>query len=521
MFTDERLDSDRCYRAVSSRDARFDGWFFVGVHTTGIYCRPSCPARTPLPHNVSYYPVAAAAQAAGFRACRRCRPDAAPGSAVWNVRGDIVGRAMMLIGDGAVDRVGVPGLASALGYSERQLNRLLVAELGVGPLALARAQRAQTARVLIETTSMSFADVAFAAGFHSIRQFNDTVRAVFARTPGDLRSRHRSAPATSGVITLRLAHRAPYDGRALLSFFAGHQVSELEEVVDGSYRRVLNLPHGPATAELTPHETFTQCRLRLGDVRDLPTAVASCRRILDADSDPIAVHDALRPDPILGPLIARRPGLRVPGAADAAELAFRAVIGQQVSVAGAMTLTSRLVTALGAPLAIPDGGVTHTFPPPEAIADADLSGLGMTNSRQRTLRDLASALTDGSISLDIGADRRAAVEGLQRLHGIGPWTAAYVAMRGLSDPDIFLGGDLIVRRAMDALSAGSPSRSGADPAASITEREANLRGTDWRPWRSYAVMHLWAHQSATRAAPSTRTSRTDDRPIRSTARRIA
>ncbi|MDQ3734076.1 MAG: helix-turn-helix domain-containing protein [Actinomycetota bacterium] len=523
MLAEERLDPERCYRAVSSRDARFDGWFFVGVHTTGVYCRPSCPARTPLRHNVSYYPVAAAAQAAGFRACRRCRPDAAPGSAEWNVRADVVGRAMRLIADGAVDRVGVPGLAAALGYSERHLHRLLVAELGVGPLALARAQRAQTARVLIETTAMSFADVAFAAGFRSIRQFNDTVREIFARAPSELRTRSRTAPAAPGVISLRLAHRAPYDGPALLAFFAGHQVREVEEVVAGTYRRVLALPHGPGTVELTPKETFTQCVLRLSDVRDLPTAVATCRRVLDADSDPIAVHDALRPDPVLGPLVARRPGLRVPGAADAAELAIRTVIGQQVSVAGASTLTSRLVTAIGAPLAHPDGSLTHAFPRPETIAAADLSGLGMTGARQRTVRELATALSDGTLSLDIGVDRRDAVEGMQRLFGIGPWTADYVAMRGLSDPDVFLGGDLILRRALDQLSVAGMTEPGADPrtVTPITERAANGRASAWRPWRSYAVMHLWGQHSATRAARPGRPVEVADRPSLSSARRSA
>ncbi|MBA3411608.1 MAG: DNA-3-methyladenine glycosylase 2 family protein [Geodermatophilaceae bacterium] len=523
MLTDQGLDSERCYRAVSSRDGRFDGWFFVGVHTTGIYCRPSCPARTPLPHNVSYYPVAAAAQAAGFRACRRCRPDAAPGSPEWNVRADAVGRAMRLIADGTVDRVGVPGLAAVLGYSERHLHRLLVAELGVGALGLARAQRAQTARVLIETTEMSFADVTFAAGFRSIRQFNETVRAIFARTPGELRSGSRTARTAPGVISLRLAHRAPYDQAALLAFFAGHQVREVEEVVGGTYRRVLDLAHGPATVELTPQETFTQCVLRLDDVRDLPAAVASCRRILDADSDPIAVHDALRADPVLGPLIARRPGLRVPGAADAAELAVRAVIGQQVSIAGAMTLTSRLVRTLGTSLTTPDSGLTHIFPRPEAIAGADLSGLGMTNARQRTLHDLAGALAEGSICLAIGVDRREAVEGLQRLRGIGPWTAAYVAMRGLSDPDVFLGGDLILRRALDALAGEGSGRCDSDQVAvaPIGERAANDRALSWRPWRSYAVMHLWVQQTADRASRPSRKPETYAGPALPAVRRTA
>jgi len=430
---------------------------------------------------------------------------------------------MRLIADGAVDRVGVPGLAAALGYSERQLNRLLVAELGVGPLALARAQRAQTARVLIETTGMPFADVAFAAGFSSIRQFNDTVRAVFARTPGELRSGTRTAPAAPGVISLRLAHRAPYDHGGLLAFFKGHQVSKIEEVVDGTYRRILDLPRGPAVVDLNPQDTYTRCVLRLTDVRDLPAAVAGCRRILDSDSDPIAVYEALRADPVLGPVVARRPGLRIPGAADAAELAFRTVIGQQVSVAGATTLTSRLVTALGTALPTPDGSLTHVFPRPEAIADADLSRLGMTNARQRTLHDLAAALSDSSISLHIGVDRREAVEKLQRLRGIGPWTAAYVAMRGLSDPDVFLGGDLILRRALDALAAGGSGRTTPEPttAAPISERAANEIATAWRPWRSYAVMQLWVHHTSTPQERQRPTPGPDTRPAASAARRTA
>lgn len=488
MLTDERLDAERCYRAVSSRDPRFDGWFFVGVHTTGIYCRPSCPARTPLACNVSYYPAVAAAQAAGFRACRRCRPDAVPGSPEWNIRADVVGRAVRLIGDGVLDRGSVSDLASVLGYSERHLHRLLVAELGVGPLALARAQRAQTARVLIDTTDLQFADIAFAAGFASVRQFNETVLEIFARTPTELRAHRRSPQSAPGVIALRLAYRQPYDGAALISFFAGHAVAGVEEVVADTYRRVLDLPHGPAVAELSPRDSYASCVLRLSDIRDLAVAVARCRRILDADCDPLAIYDDLRGDPLLGPLVAARPGLRVPGVPDAAELAVRTVIGQQVSVAGAATLTGRVVAALGSRLPNVDGGLTHAFPRPGTIAEADLSGLGMTTARQQTLYALTRALADGSISLDVGADRRAAVDAMLQVRGIGPWTASYVAMRGLADPDVFLGGDLILRRAIDEL------RHEAD--VPIRESTANYLARTWRPWRSYAVMQLWTHYLA-------------------------
>src|SRR3954449_5925230 len=372
-------DHERCYRAVTGRDSRFDGWFFTAVHTTGIYCRPSCPARTPLSRNVTFFTTAAAAQAAGFRACRRCRPDAAPGSPgwaaraagsracrrcrpdaapgspEWDVRADVVARAMRLIADGEVERTGVPGLAARLGYSERQLHRLLVGELGVGALALARARRAQTARVLIETTDLPMADVAFAAGFASIRQFNDTVREVFASTPTVLRSKRRGATAgTPGELTLRLTARAPYDAAEVLLFLGAHAVPGLEEWDGTTYSRVLDLPHGPAVVHLSPAaEGAVSARLRLTSLRDLGAAVSRCRRMLDLDADPSAVDDVLGADPALAPLVSTAPGRRVPASPDADELAIRAVLGQQVSVAGARTLTARLVAAAGAPLPEP------------------------------------------------------------------------------------------------------------------------------------------------------------------------
>jgi AraC family transcriptional regulator of adaptative response / DNA-3-methyladenine glycosylase II len=478
------LDAESCYRAVAGRDPRFDGWFFTAVHSTGIYCRPSCPARTPLQRNVSFHSTAAAAQAAGFRACRRCRPDAVPGSPEWDVRADVVARAMRLIADGEVERSGVGGLAGRLGYSERQLHRLLTTELGVGPLALARAQRAQTARLLIETTALPMADVAFAAGFASIRQFNDTVRSVFGTTPSGLRpatardgSSFPSDPP-AGWLTLRLAARAPFAPDEVLFFLGAHATPGLEEWDGTTFSRVLDLPHGPAVVRLSPapdSAAAVTARLRLTELRDLGVAVARCRRLLDLDADPAAIDAVLGADPALAPLVAGAPGRRVPASPDADELAVRAVLGQQVSVAGARTLTARVVAAAGRPLPEPVGSLTHAFPRAAALADADLSGVGLTGARSRTVHTLAAALADGTVDLGPGADREDTSRRLLALPGIGPWTAALVGLRGLADPDVWLPGDLALRRSLATLGSSD---------AEAAER--------WRPWRSYAVLHLWA-----------------------------
>src|SRR3954447_129210 len=348
------LDQDRCYRAVASRDARFDGHFITAVRTTGIYCRPSCPAVTPKRSNVEFLATAGAAQQRGYRACRRCQPDAVPGSPDWNLRADLAARAMRLISDGVVERDGVTGLACRLGYSERQLNRVLTAELGAGPLALARAHRAHTARLLIETTPLGMADVAFAAGFASVRQFNDTVRAVYGVAPTTLRDeagrRRGVAPAAAGTLVLRLPYRPPLDAEGLLAFFAARAVPGVESVLDGAYRRTLRLPHEPATVALEPQPAHVLATLRLGDPRDLGPAVARIRRLLDLDADPVAVDDVLGADPALAPAVAAVPGIRVPGTVDGAETALRTVLGQQVSVAAARTAAAQLVAALGEPL---------------------------------------------------------------------------------------------------------------------------------------------------------------------------
>ncbi|KUL39931.1 bifunctional transcriptional activator/DNA repair enzyme AdaA, partial [Actinoplanes awajinensis] len=331
------LDFERCYRAVDSRDQRFDGCFYTAVRTTGIYCRPSCPAVTPKRQNVTFYPSAAAAQRGGFRACRRCRPDAAPGSPEWDVRADTVGRAMRLIGDGIVDREGVAGLATRLGYTERHLNRMLTTELGAGPLALARAQRAQTARILVETTDLGLAEIAFAAGFGSVRQFNDTMLEVYAQAPGKLRETRPAVRGEAGVINLRLAYRAPLHVAALLEFLGARTLPGVDELDGETYRRGMVLPHGSARVELRPGERWVFATLWLSDVRDLAPAVARCRRLLDLDADPDAVDATLGADPGLAEVVRKEPGVRVPRAVDGFEMAVRAVVGQQVSVSGART----------------------------------------------------------------------------------------------------------------------------------------------------------------------------------------
>ncbi|WP_367049359.1 AlkA N-terminal domain-containing protein [Streptomyces sp. Je 1-332] len=448
------MDEENRYEAVRSRDARFDGEFFFAVETTGIYCRPSCPAVTPKRQNVRYYTTAAAAQGSGFRACRRCRPDAVPGSAEWNVRADVVGRAMRMIGDGVVDREGVPGLAVRLGYSARQVQRQLTAELGAGPVALARAQRAHTARVLLQTTALPITEIAFAAGFASVRQFNDTIRAVYALTPTALRAaapRGRGAGAGRATpaagIPLRLAYRGAYQADAVFDLLSEEAVTGIEQVSGErggrTYRRTLRLPYGTGIVAVEESEHgvggWLDARLHLTDLRDLTTAVQRLRRLFDLDADPYAVDERLGADAGLAPLVAARPGLRSPGAADPEEFAVRALVGR----AEASLLVERYGKALDAPC----GSLTHVFPEPGALA-----------GEPGPLGELAAALADGRVRLDAGADREDAEAGLAALEGVDMGVVAAVRMRALGDPDVGL------------------------PGVAVSE--------GWRPWRSYGVRHL-------------------------------
>ncbi|WP_316520600.1 DNA-3-methyladenine glycosylase 2 family protein [Kitasatospora brasiliensis] len=534
---DNVIDDDIRYRAVDSRDARFDGVFFMAVTSTGIYCRPSCPAVTPKRVNCVFYPSAAAAQGAGFRACRRCRPDSVPGSPEWNHRADLVGRAMRLIGDGVVDREGVAGLAGRLGYSSRQLQRQLTAELGAGPIALARARRAQTARLLLQTTELPVTEIAFAAGFASVRQFNDTVREVYDRTPSGLRAEvatgHRTAadprsaagprtataagpgsatPTPAGGLTLRLAYRGALDSDHLIDFLALRAVPGVEEVVPGTragvrtYRRTLALPYGHGIAEvdgLAPREPTTRgwldCRLLLTDLRDLPTAVQRLRILFDLDADPLAVDEQLGADPLLGPLVRERPGLRSPSHVDPHELAVRAVLGQQISVGAARTLAGRLAERYGTALPEPSGGLRLLFPTAAALATADPEDFAMPAARRRALTGLCAALAEGVVRLDSGVDREEAAARLLDLPGIGPWTVGYLRMRALADPDVFLPSDVGVKHGL--LRLGAPG----DPKSAARAAEA------WAPWRSYAVHRLWAGPASTTPTTTGSTRTENDR----------
>jgi len=483
------------YRAMSSRDARFDGQFITGVHSTGIYCRPSCPAATPKPTNVSFYLTAAAAHEAGLRACKRCLPDAVPGSPAWNIRDDLAARAMRLIADGTVERDGVPGLAAHLGYTTRHLTRVLVAEVGAGPLALARAHRAQTARVLLINTSLSISEVAFAAGFGSVRQFNDTIVTVYERTPSELRAtrRHREAPTDTGAtlatgITLQLPARAPFDGAGLLAFLGTRSIAGVERATEHAYARTVRLPQGFAIVTLSLAGTNAApavlCTAKLTNLGDLAPLVSRVRRLLDLDADAAAIDTALATDPALAHAIAASPGIRVPGSMDPEETLFRALIGQQVSVAAARTALTRLTAALGDEL--PSGGIPDDeheprllFPTAKRIALDGRSVLRGPAARINTIIRVAEALSTGELALGVGETREDLESRLTAFAGIGPWTAGYVAMRVLGSPDILLTSDLALRQGAARLGLPGEARALAD------------RGAGWAPWRSYAGMHLW------------------------------
>ncbi|AXJ10682.1 DNA-3-methyladenine glycosylase 2 family protein [Arthrobacter sp. PM3] len=501
------MDFWQRYRAIDARDTRFDGQFYTAVRTTGIYCRPSCPARTPKADNITFYETSAAAHDAGYRACKRCLPEAVPGTPAWNVRSDVAGRAMRLINDGVINRDGVEGLAARLGYSSRQLNRILSHELGAGPLSLARASRAQTARTLLVSTDMLASDIAFAAGFNSVRQFNETIGEVFAMTPSALRAtaRHPRAHATAAVastsLTLNLPYREPFDP-GIFEFLAVRAVPGIEEGTSGSYARTLRLAHGDARFRVD-YDAGAAGRplvLTIGavDLRDLASLLSRVRRLLDLDADPVAIDGTLGADPRLAATVARTPGMRMPGAVDPQELLIRAMVGQQITVAAARTALGQLAAA-GSESLVPGDGLHRLFPTAAQIAE---TGFGLLRGPQRridSVRSAAAAMASGDLDFGYGDDLPGLESKLLPLAGIGPWTVGYVAMRVIGAPDVFLANDAAVRNGIRSLApggaGGASSRGAADggTGASPEFREVS-------PWRSYATMHLWRAAAAAQAA---------------------
>jgi AraC family transcriptional regulator of adaptative response / DNA-3-methyladenine glycosylase II len=470
-----KLDPDICYRAVKSRDRRFDGRFFTGVKTTGIYCRPVCPATTPRRRNVLFFPCASAAEKAGYRPCLRCRPETSPGTPAWSGTSATVSRALRYIDAGFLDDGSVDDLARRLGVTARHLLRLFESHLGASPVAVAQTRRVHFARNLIEQTRLPMTRIAMAAGFGSVRRFNVLVKEVFVTTPTRLRQRAGSNVTDPTTLVYRLAYRPPYDWPALVSFVAGRAIPGVESVAAKAYRRTIGTPDRPGLLEVTPVPNRHELLLRFSaeDTRGAIGTVDRVRRMFDCGADPAVIADHLGADPLLAPLVARRPGLRLPSAWDPFEMAVRAIVGQQISVAAATTIAGRLVARLGAPLERPREGLTHLFPTPVDVAGGDLAGLGLTKKRAGTVRGFARAVAEGELLLEAPVGIEDFVARMIALPGIGPWTAHYVAMRALGEPDGFPASDLGLKHA----SAGSDLES---------------RSHSWRPWRSYAALHLWA-----------------------------
>jgi AraC family transcriptional regulator, regulatory protein of adaptative response / DNA-3-methyladenine glycosylase II len=481
------MDMDRiaCYRAISTRDARFDGRLFVGVKTTGIYCRPICPARTPKFENTSFYPSAAAAQEAGFRPCLRCRPETSPDLAFWRGTTNTVSRALALIEAGGLDEADVEGFANRLGVGGRQLRRLFRQHVGASPIAVAQTRRILLAKQLIHETSLPMAEVALASGFNSVRRFNETFLEMFGRSPAKLRRIRDKAKHEAGALSVRLPYRPPYDWDAMLSFLGARAIPGVETVSGNVYRRTIAIGDDCGVISVAPAaKNRVNVSVRFPNMAALPQIIARVRRVFDlaADPDTIGAHLAL--DPMLAPLVAARPGLRVPGAWDGFELAVRAIFGQQITVPAATRLLGRLVAAHGAPLPATtrdSEGLKHLFPSPARVAKVDVAALGMPNARAIAVKSLAQAMAADPAIFSRGASLEEAIAKLRSLPGIGEWTAQYIAMRELREPDAFPAADIGLLRAMASADGSRPS-----PAELLSRAE------QWRPWRAYAALYLWA-----------------------------
>jgi AraC family transcriptional regulator, regulatory protein of adaptative response / DNA-3-methyladenine glycosylase II len=479
------LDAEACYRAIATRDARFDGRLFIAVKSTGIYCRPICPARTPKRENLAFYPSAAAAQEAGYRPCLRCRPESAPDLGVWRGTSNTVSRALALIEKGGLDGADVEALADRLGVGERQLRRLFRRHLGASPIAVAQTRRVLLAKHLIHETCLPMSEVALAAGFGSIRRFNETFQHLFGRAPSTLRRGTGAAsPGPAGEVAILLPYRPPYDWPAMLAFLRARAIPGVEVVARDGYTRTIEVAGEHGTVAVRPATgNALRATIQFPQLSALPTIVARLRRVFDLIADPEVIGAHLSEDSRLAPLVAARPGLRVAGAWDGFELAVRALLGQQITVAGAATLAGRLVAAYGKPLAGGVEGLSHVFPSPERLADADLSSLGLTRARAAALGSLARAVVADPQIFGPRQSLDAALLKLRALPGIGEWTAQYIAMREMREPDAFPAADLGLMRAMADRKGRRPS-----PGALLARAER------WRPWRAYAAQHLWASQ---------------------------
>ncbi len=475
------LDDASCYRALASRDRRFEGRFVVGVKTTGVYCRPGCPARLPKRQNANFYRCAAAAEEAGFRACRRCRPETAPGTPAWAGTSSTVSRALRLIGDGGLDGYGVDDLAERLGVGSRHLRRLFVRHLGAGPLAVARTRRAHFARRLIDETELPLSQIALGSGFQSIRAFNTTMRETFDASPRELR-RSTHAASHGGTMVLRIPFRSPIDWTGLLEFLGRRAIEGVERVDQGRYERSFRATGcvGVLRVELARDARALELSVPDETGPNLIGVVENVARLFDLHADPLPIWSHLRRDPMLRASLGSARGVRVPGAYDRFEMVVRAVLGQQISVAGARTIAGRVAARYGVRLGTPsETGITHVFPAADQLATADLESVGLTRARADCLRAVAQRIADGRLVLDAGRGLGPWVDEFTELPGIGPWTAHYVAMRALGEPDAFPASDLGVRHAL------------ADGGALPRVQDVTKRAEAWRPWRAYAVMALW------------------------------
>lgn len=480
-------DPEICERARHARDARFDGRFFIAVKSTRIYCRPVCPAPTARAANVTYYATAAAAAEAGFRPCLRCRPETAPGTPAWLGTSTTVTRGLRLIGEGVLDTGSVDTLAERLGVTSRHLSRLFKEHLGASPVTIAQTRRLQFAKRLIDESNLKFADVALAAGFGSLRRFNHAMRETWGRSPRELRALRKGGQGPEGdAITLRIALRAPFDAAHWLNFLATRAIPGVEAVVDGAYLRVHATGSGTGIVQIAPSRDETAAFVTARGVvpGELFEIVRRARALLDADADPAVIGEILSRDRSLRAQIRKRPGIRLPGAWDPFELSVRAVLGQQISVAAARTLAARLVATFGTPLAEPllqdNVQLTHLFPAAKQLRTADFARIGVPAKRAAALRVLAAAVDDGVIDFSLAPNELA--ERLEALPGIGPWTAQYIVMRALRDPDALPAGDLVLRQMLG----------GEQP---LSTRGVERHAESWRPWRAYGLIHLWAKAS--------------------------